>query len=302
MKDKDKVSYDEYLELVKQQVAIRTGHRVELQKSTKNNGLVMDGLMIVSEGSNVAPMIYLNNSYEEFLEHGIEAVVDKVIAVYEENKEDNPFNFDISILIEFSKVKPLIKMKLINYEKNKQLLEEVVHRKVLDLAIVFMIVLESKENDDLSGTILIRRELVDLWGISEDTLYQVAKDNMKNSFETTSLNSLIYTVMKQFGIEGLFVSNPLFELYVLTTNSRLNGAVGMLQTGLLKAFMQKHNVEQLIIFPSSVHEVLLFPYNNEVTKEKLYEMVREVNETKLEDVDFLSNNVYLFDGESLEIF
>ena len=302
MKDKDKVSYDEYLELVKQQVAIRTGTRVELQKSTKNNGLVMDGLMIVSEGSNVAPMIYLNNSYEEFLEHGIEVVVEQVIAVYEANKEDNPFNFDVSILIEFSKVKPLIKMKLINYEKNKQLLEEVVHRKELDLAIVFMIVLESKENDDLSGTILIRRELVDLWGISEDTLYQVAKDNMKNSFETTSLNSLIYTIMKQFGIEGFPVSNPLFELYVLTTSSRLNGAIGMLQTGLLKAFMQKHKVEQLIIFPSSVHEVLLFPYNNEVTKEKLYEMVREVNETKLEDVDFLSNNVYLFDGESLEIF
>lgn len=302
MKDKDKVSYDEYLELVKQQVMLRTGTRVELQRSTKNNGLVMDGLMIVSEGSNVAPMIYLNSSYEVFLEHGIEAVVEQVIAVYEENKEDNPFNFDVSILTEFSKVKPLIKMKLINYEKNKQLLEEVVHRKVLDLAIVFMIVLESKENDDLSGTILIRKGLFDLWGISEDTLYQVAKDNMKNSFETTSLNSLIRAMMGQFGIEGFPVSNPLFELYVLTTSSRLNGAIGMLQTGLLKAFMQKHKVEQLIIFPSSVHEVLLFPYRSEVAKDNLYEMVREVNETKLEEVDFLSNNVYLFDGESLEIF
>lgn len=302
MKDKDKVSYDEYLELVKDAVMLRTGTRVELQRSTKNNGLVLDGLMIVAEGSNIAPMIYLNSSYEVFLEHGIEAVVEQVIAVYEENKEDNPFNFDVSILTEFSKVKPLIKMKLINYEKNKQLLKEVVHRKELDLAVVFMIVLESKENDDLSGTILIRRELFDLWGISEDTLYQVAKDNMKNSFETTSLNSLISAVMGQFGMEGFPVSNPLFELYVLTTSSRLNGAIGMLQTGLLKAFMQKHKVEQLIIFPSSVHEVLLFPYRSEVTKDNLYEMVKEVNETKLEEVDFLSDNVYLFDGESLKIF
>ena len=300
MKDKDKVSYDEYLELVKQQVMLRTGTRVELQRSTKNNGLVMDGLMIVSEGSNVAPMIYLNNSYEEFLEHGIEVVVEQVIAVYEENKEDNPFNFDVSILTEFSKVKPLIKMKLINYEKNMDLLKEVVHRKVMDLAVVFVIELQSENDEDLFGTILIRKGLFDLWGISEDTLYQIAKDNMKNSFETTSLNSLIYTVMKQFGIQGFPVSNPL--LYVLTTSSRLNGAIGMLQTGLLKAFMQKHKVEQLIIFPSSVHEVLLFPYRSEVAKDNLYEMVREVNETKLEEVDFLSNNVYLFDGESLEIF
>ena len=300
MRDMDKVSYEAYLELVKQQVAVRTGHHVELQKSTKNNGLVMDGLMIREEGSNVAPMIYLNNIYEVFLEHGIDVVVDKVLEVYEANKEDIPF--DVSILTEFSNIKPLIKMKLINYEKNKQLLEEVVHRKELDLAIVFMIVLESKENEDLSGTILIRRELVDLWGISEDTLYQVAKDNMKNSFETTSLNSLIYTVMKQFGIQGFPVSNPLLELYVLTTSSRLNGAVGMLQTNLLRAFMQKHKAEKLIIFPSSVHEVLLFPYRSEVTKEKLYEMVQEVNETKVEEVDFLSNNVYMFDGESLKIF
>ena len=191
---------------------------------------------------------------------------------------------------------------ILNQIRNKQLLKEVVHRKELDLAVVFMIVLESKENDDLSGTILIRRELVDLWGISEDTLYQIAKDNMKNSFETTSLNSLIYTVMKQFGIESFPVSNPLFELYVLTTSSRLNGAIGMLQTGLLKAFMQKHKAEKLLIFPSSVHEVLLLPYNNEIAKENLYEMVREVNETKVEEVDFLSDNVYLFDGESLEIF
>ena len=120
MRDMDKVSYEAYLELVKQQVAVRTGHHVELQKSTKNNGLVMDGLMIREEGSNVAPMIYLNNIYEVFLEHGIDVVVDKVLEVYEANKEDIPF--DVSILTEFSNIKPLIKMKLINYEKNKQLL------------------------------------------------------------------------------------------------------------------------------------------------------------------------------------
>ena len=301
MKDKDKVSYDEYLELVKQQVAIRTGHRVELQKSTKNNGLVMDGLMIVSEGSNVAPMIYLNNSYEEFLEHGIEVVVEQVIAVYEGNKEED-MPFDVSELTNISKMKPLIKMKLINYEKNMDLLKEVVHRKVMDLAVVFVIELQSENDEDLFGTILIRNGLFDYWNISEDALYEIAKENMKNSFETTSLDSLISSLMGSFGIEGFPVSNPLFELYVLTTSSRLNGAIGMLQTGLLKAFMQKHKAEKLLIFPSSVHEVLLFPYRSEVAKDNLYEMVREVNETKLEEVDFLSNNVYLFDGESLEIF
>ena len=121
MQDKNNISYEAYLELMKQEVSARTGKRVQLQKVTKNNGLELDGLTILSEGSNVSPTIYLNGYYKEFLtkgietvEKGIETVAKKIVAVYKENKPEIPF--DISLITDFSRVKPLIKMKLINYQ------------------------------------------------------------------------------------------------------------------------------------------------------------------------------------------
>ena len=39
-----------------------------------------------------------------------------------------------------------------------------------------------------------------------------------------------------------------------------------------------------------------------IDKAELYATVREVNTDQVEAVEFLSNNVYMFDGESVEIF
>ena len=243
-------------------------------------------------------VIYLNHYYEDFLMNGIEAVADRVITLHEEHKRDIPF--DVTGLMDISKVKPLIRMGLINYKRNEQLLKEVIHRKVLDLAVVFIILLET-ENDDVFGTIMVRKGLFDYWKISEEALYQMAQDNMKNVFVTASLDEMFASMV---GDEVDKESLPKSNLYVLTTHYKYYGAIGMLQTDLLKAFMKRHHADKLIIFPSSIKEVLLYPYNkdDEVDKANLYATVREVNTTQVEEIGFLSNNVYLFDGESLKIF
>ena len=294
----NEVSYEEYLELVKDAVMLKTGAKVEVKPNIKNNGVVLDGLMIMSEEDNMSPVIWLNQYYKEFLMNGIEVVADKVIALYEEHKRNIPF--DVTGLMDISKVKPLIRMGFINYKKNEQLLKEMVHRKELDLAIVFIILLET-ENDGLFGTIMVRKSLFDYWKISEEALYQIAQDNIKNVFVTTSLDAMFESIVgDEFDKESLPKSN----LHLLTTQSEYYGAIGMLQTELLKAFMKRHHADKLIIIPCSVKEVLLYPYNkdDEVDKAELYATVREVNTDQVEAVEFLSNNVYMFDGESVEIF
>lgn len=67
MQNNDNISYEDYLELVRQEVSVRTGKRVQLQTIRKNNGLVLDGLSILAEDTNVSPTIYLNGYYKEFL-------------------------------------------------------------------------------------------------------------------------------------------------------------------------------------------------------------------------------------------
>ena len=291
------ISYNEYLELVKQEVAVRTGKRVQLQKVTKNNGLELDGLTIISEDTNVSPTIYLNGYYNEFLTKGIEAVAEKVIAVYKENKPEIPF--DISLITDFSRVKPLIKMKLINYEENKKLLADTPHIKVLDLAVVFMIVLETEDVCQFA-TILIHKGFLNYWETETDSLYKIAQENMRNDFETIPMENIIAAVMDGALVEECTTEME-FKMFILTTYRKLHGAIGMLNKELLNAFMKQHKTEKLIILPSSTHEVLLLPYSDEMVKMDLYEMVREVNETVLEETEYLSNNVYLYNGKELKI-
>ena len=295
---KNNISYEKYLEMMKQEVAARTGKRVQLQTIRKNNGLVLDGLTIIAEDTNVSPTIYLNGYYKEFLVAGMDAVVKRVIAIYEENKPE--LSFDISKIMDISKVRPHIKMKLINYEENRELLETVPYIQILDLAVVFMIVLET-EDDCQFATILIHNKFLDYWKVDADSLYKVAKENMKNVFQTIPMENIITAVMDE-ALVDVCIEEMKFDMFVLTNYTRLHGAVGMLQMELLNAIMKKYKTKKLIILPSSVHEVLLVPYNKDMEETDFKTMVREVNETQLEPEEYLSNNVYVYDGNELKFF
>ena len=290
------MSYENYLELMKQEVSKQTGKRVELQPIRKNNGVEWDGLIVLSEESNISPTIYLNRYYNQFLTDGIEKTAQSIIALYEESKVEE--SFPISMLTDFSKVKPLIKMKLINYQENSDLLETVPHIKILDLAVVFMIVLKAPEKCQL-GTILIHNKYLDYWDLNEDSLYKTAKENMRNDFQTIPMKNIIHAV-KEREFKEEFMEEEDFDLYVLTTHSTLHGAIGMLNKELLNAFMKKYQTDKLIILPSSIHEVLLIPYEIEEDWD-MKGIVREVNETELSEEDFLSNSVYVYDGNELKI-
>ena len=295
MKKENHISYEDYLELVKQEIADRTGQRVELHQVSKNNGIVLDALVIISKESNISPTIYLNAYYQKFIIDGMDVVAERIMELYEQSKTE--LSFDVSMLLNFDKVKHRIKMKLINYEKNKALLENTPHKRILDLAVVFMIVLETDDVCEF-GTIRIHKGFLNAWDITEDSLYQIAKENMVNDFTTTPLDNIINAVLE----EDTELLEEKVYLYVLTTQSKIHGAIGMLQTGLLDAFMKKYETEKLIILPSSVHEVLLVPYEKIDTDINLHEMVQEVNATQLTEDEFLSNNVYSYDGKELKIF
>ena len=54
----------------------------------------------------------------------------------------------------------------------------------------------------------------------------------------------------------------------------------------------------LYIVPSSVHEVILIPVDDDITKDGLDEMVRSVNSTELSKEEILSDSAYLFTREN----
>ena len=82
-------------------------------------------------------------------------------------------------------------------------------------------------------------------------------------------------------------------MYIFTNRSRIKGATAMLRTDLLDRFA-KAQESDLIILPSSVHEVLLLPAMDDEDVAELRRTVQDINEKKVKEEEWLSDEVYYF--------
>ena len=54
----------------------------------------------------------------------------------------------------------------------------------------------------------------------------------------------------------------------------------------------------LVLLPSSIHESIILPHNNDMSFNAMTEMVNSVNETSVSDEEILSDHVYFYDSKS----
>ena len=165
---------------------------VSVNEVTKNNGLTLTGITIKSKDSNLAPTIYLNDMYKEYLAGAsIGEIVNRVIKVYQENCVHN--DFDVSAITDFDRVKSRICFKLVNAERNVALLKTVPYVEFHDLAVVFYILLSCDAGGN--ATVTVKNEMLDIWGINEiDDLYELAKRNTTRLMRATVNSMLLLTV------------------------------------------------------------------------------------------------------------
>ena len=81
--------------------------------------------------------------------------------------------------------------------------------------------------------------------------------------------------------------------HVLTTESGVYGAAALLYTDQIEK-MAGENERDIIILPSSVHELLLLVGDGSYDYHELSLMVRGINESVVEREDRLSSCVYLY--------
>lgn len=289
--------YNEYVEKVRDAVERETGKQVLIQKVNKNNGLVFDGLTIMAEGVNIAPTIYLNSFYEDYLTDGVVAVAQRIIAIYEANKPRE--SVDISFFMDIEKVRPKIKMKLVNFEKNKELLEQVPYVRFLDLAIVFIVVTECNSADEFAS-ILVYNQHLRFWNMDAEDLYALALENTAADFEIIPMRSVIEAIMGEETVD-IIMDNQEIEMSILTNHSRLHGAVGIIHKEILNQYMKETKADKVWIIPSSIHETLLIPSDMMPDAEYVKGMVKEVNATQVQPEEILSDNIYAYDGNEITI-
>lgn len=101
---------------------------VTLKHVTKNNGVELDGLVIKEEGKNIAPNIYLEGYYADYLKHGDEERALADIAKAYKNVRI-PESIDADKLTDRDYVLDNAYLTVVNYEKNYKELKDVPHKK-----------------------------------------------------------------------------------------------------------------------------------------------------------------------------
>lgn len=103
------------------QDALGSDFTLSVQDIIKNNDTHFDGLTILSPQCNLAPTIYLNEYYERY-QRGTtpQEIISDILEIYHTHKTDH--KIDVSFFTDYDKVKSRIVFKLINYERNRELL------------------------------------------------------------------------------------------------------------------------------------------------------------------------------------
>lgn len=295
------MEYREFLENVRKEVESRYDSNVSvtLNHVMKNNGTELDGITIMEKDKNIAPTIYINSFYDRYREGvSLKAVVSEIIRIYNQNK--NSININADYFENYENVRKTIVYKLVNYQKNKKLLEDVPYKRVLDLAVVFYCLIEQRKG--VSATALIHNEHLRIWNVTEDEIYN---DALKNTpvLLAGSIMPMSKILSEIAGTAPVDNDEKVCEytgediLYVLTNSSRVNGAACILYDNLLKKFANDVHSD-LYILPSSVHEVIIVPKKNAFDKSELADMVREVNEQGVSQDEILSDNVYEYNRKN----
>ncbi len=305
------MEYKDFLLHMRDEVARAVpGAQVDLHHILKNNRVTLDGLTILHEGETISPTIYLEEFYEEYLAGvKLEQIVTEILVLYHTN-QCKPM-FEVGCLKNFEYIQDRVVFKLINYDDNLEFLRDVPHKRVLDLAMVFYFIVE----DEVLGvaTATISNSHMDLWGVTEEQLYQLARVNTPSllGWELQSMDYLIDEMLAQ-DLSPEFEADEAFQefrkitlgrerradspMYVLTNTERFNGAGCMLYQDVLDKFA-KEQESDLYVLPSSIHEVIIIPCSKSPGRDELVGMVREINRTEVSVTDRLSDQVYRYSLE-----
>lgn len=291
------MKFDMFKEMVRENISNKMGsdYEVILEDVTKNNGVILTGVLIRMPGENISPTIYLNDYYEMFkrAEISIHQIVARIIDVF--NTSRPTIDFDIKQFMNYEYIKKKLVLKMVNTEKNRELLQEIPHVNYLDLSMIFQIILTFDGCED-NATITVTNQHQKMWDVDLDELVFTAKRNTQKLFPST-LNTLysILTELMNLG-KDTDILDDIPEMYIVTNSKKMNGATAIVYKDALRNFANKLG-RNYYILPSSINELILLPDDGYLEPYELKNIVCGVNASEIDADEFLSDSVYYYDKE-----
>ncbi len=260
------------------------GYNAQTQVVTKN-GVELNSVVIRTEGTNIAPNIYVdeilervNNGNKDF-----DLVISEIIKKYEEHKNVS-FNAEVLKDKDF-----ILSHSYIALQRASE--QELVKRDCGFDGIESYLYMRLEQFEDGIGAVKLNHQLLALADISEEELWKSAE---KNTFSETTLKPLFSAIsdILEEDIPQEILETESCGLYVLSNKSMNCGASAILDKKALNVLAEKTHTRNFIMIPSSRHEVIVVPETSEMRLEDITEMVQAVNANEVQPIDQLADKAY----------
>lgn len=283
--------------------------RAEFVRQTvwKNN-CEKEAIVIRMDESNVSPTVYPVDLFEKYSvsDVSVEDIAKHVLEQILEEKM-NMKEFDVASVISEAYIKEHLSYRVINAGGNRKVAESSPVEYIADgeLMLVPYVVVNEQEGQLVSFrlTDTIQREIK----MTDDEVHKYAMVNLRaDNFFLCGMNEMVREMMLKEGMPEEIIKTLVAEedtMFVLTSNNKTNGAVGIAVLEVLEEAKSVLGEDNFFVIPSSVHEVILVPESMVSDPAELQTMCRDVNADKslISTEDFLSNNIFLFDGNKQEL-
>jgi hypothetical protein len=265
---------------------------VSVMNMVKPNTTI-SALSVRKSDSNISPNVYLEYFFEKYEKNvGLAEVMKEIASVVVDKYPQE--NFEINNLFEKENVLRTVLPKLIPLKTSENYLKDKIYTEFLDMAVIYLVPV-SVHSADGFGFVALTKSHFERIGVTKEELFEASKKNISDDFEFTSMIEMLM----QMGAPAEVYDDEC-PMFVLTNKNRINGAAQLLNDKAMTTVAERLG-DTFVIIPSSIHEVIALPYDENTNVDDLTGMICAVNGSELPPAEVLSDHPYIFRNGKLEV-
>lgn len=264
------------------------GYDIQVQEVPKLQGESYTSMAIHPSGGDIALTMDLEALFDRFrndlyLGNPMKAIEREIKEAVAQMPQ-----FDTEALTNYERMKEKLTLQLVPAAKNKDLLADIPHRNIEDMALVYRF--DMGHNERTSSSILVTNKMLNAYGIPAAQLHDDALEAASHSCPATlrNMNEVIRNMTGQ--------TDP-SPMWVASIENGQNGACVIQYPHFLDDAAETLG-GSFYVLPSSIHEVLLLADDTSPSLSELENMVRTINQAEVAPEERLSDNVFHYDCES----
>lgn len=258
---------------------------VEYTETEKNNGVVLKGYRIKEVGSTLAPVIYYEDSWTE------DEIVERTVKAYCDALEGGVPDLSIEKIFTKEYVLEHVWPCIVNMETNAEMLKDALHTHYLaDLVITYKVEVDMYNSGNLDGAITLKNRHLEHLGLTLADIHNTAIENVQGKGRISPLGNIVKAMRPDIEV-------PDSPMLMISNEKMWYGTSVIFDEAIMDVLKR---LGEVYIIPSSVNELLVAPVCGEGEEKDLIDLIRMTNREQLTAEEFLSDNLFKFNGIAFE--